>query len=121
MKLCIPVLASKGLKSTVSPHFGGAPYFIIVDTENNAVEEVQNQNEHHAHGMCHPLKSLQGILIDAMICSGIGAGALNKLHQAGIKVYNASGETVEELVNNFKGNKMEEINPDEVCRNHGCH
>lgn len=121
MRLCIPTLASQGLKSTVSPHFGGAPYFVIVDTDNNAVEAVRNQNEHHTHGMCHPLKSLEGRLIDAVICSGIGAGALNKLNQAGIKVYKTNGQTVEELVNNFKSSKLEEMKPDQVCQSHGCH
>jgi predicted Fe-Mo cluster-binding NifX family protein len=60
-------------------------------------------------------------MINAVICSGIGAGALNKLSQAGIKVYKTSGETVEELVNNFKSSKLEEMKPDQVCQSHGCH
>jgi predicted Fe-Mo cluster-binding NifX family protein len=121
MKLCIPAISCRGLKSEVSPHFGGAPCFVIVDTESNEVEEVKNQNEHHAHGMCHPMKSLEGHRLDAVVCSGIGAGALNKLNQAGIRVYRSNGATVEDLVANCKNNRMEEISSDGVCKAHGCH
>ncbi len=34
MKVCIPTSDDLGLKSAISGHFGGAPFFLIVDTDN---------------------------------------------------------------------------------------
>jgi predicted Fe-Mo cluster-binding NifX family protein len=121
MKLCIPVSRDQGLKSAVSAHFGGAPYFVIVDTEDSGLKTVKNENEHHAHGMCHPLKSLSGHDIDAVVCSGIGAGALGKLNASGIKVFQGSHQTVEDLLAAFKKEGLPEFSPGTVCTHHGCH
>lgn len=121
MKLCIPVSQDLGLKSAISGHFGGAPLFVIIDTETGSLQSVKNQNEHHSHGMCHPLKSLAGHEIDAVVCVGIGAGALNKLNASGIKVFKSDGKTVEDLVGAFKNSSLSEFSPNTVCTTHDCH
>lgn len=121
MKLCVPATDAKGLKSNISGHFGSAPFFILVDTDTGAVEEVRNANEHHSHGRCHPLASLQGRGIGALICSGIGAGALGKLKDAGITAYRAEGATVADLVEGYKAGRLEVMNPESACGRHGCH
>ena len=79
MKICFPTANLKGLESQVYGHFGSAPGFIIVDTESQAVEEISNNDLHHAHGMCQPLKALGGRVVDAVAVGGIGMGALMKL------------------------------------------
>lgn len=121
MKLCIPTNDDNGLESSVCEHFGGAPFFMIADTETGAVTSLVNHNEHHAHGMCQPLKSLAGHVVDAVVCSGIGAGALNKLNASGIKVLMASGRTVRDLLDTHKKNSLPEFQPGSVCAHHGCH
>jgi len=121
MKICIPTSQDLGLRSAVSEHFGGAPVFLIVDTETSEIRPVKNQNEHHAHGMCQPLKSLAGHEIDAVVCAGIGAGALNKLNSSGIRVFKSGGGTVEELLSALKGNSLPEFSAQSVCAHHGCH
>ncbi len=121
MKLCVPAMDKQGLKSAVSPHFGSAPYFIIVDTESGAVDEVPNHNQHHSHGLCHPWALLQGRGIGSLVCSGIGAGALGRMRQAGIRVFRAEGGTVGELVENYKNGRLKEMAPDGACVRHGCH
>ncbi|MBU1355515.1 MAG: NifB/NifX family molybdenum-iron cluster-binding protein [Candidatus Edwardsbacteria bacterium] len=121
MKLCIPTSDDLGLKSAISGHFGGAPFFLIVDTETGSLQSVKNQNEHHSHGMCQPLKSLAGHEIDAVVCAGIGAGALNKLNASGIKILKATGKTVEQLVAAFKNNSLPEFSAITVCTTHDCH
>ncbi len=121
MKLCIPISQDLGLKSAVSEHFGGAPLFLIVDTETSELRAVKNQNEHHTHGMCQPLKSLSGHEIDAVVCGGIGAGALNRLNASRIRVFKATGETVEELMAAFKNNSLTEFSVKTVCTDHSCH
>lgn len=121
MKLCIPARSDEGLKASVSEHFGGAPYFAIVDTANGSCSVVTNHNEHHSHGMCHPLRALQGLEIDAVACPAIGAGAIGKLAAAGIKVYRADGATVADIAAAGKDGSLAEITAADTCARHGCH
>lgn len=121
MKICFPVENSTGLESPVYGHFGSAPAFVIVDSENNEIKAVQNSNQHHAHGMCQPLKALGGEQVDAIVVGGIGAGALNRLKAMGIAVFQASARTVKENMSLFGEGKLPETNA--TCGHHhggGC-
>ncbi len=119
MKLCVPVDQDLGLRSPVCAHFGSAPLFLKVDTDTGACEALQNQNQHHDHGMCRPLASLAGHVIDAIVVGGIGQGALYKLAAAGIRVYRASAPTVGETVEAFKAGALREVTTDMACAHHG--
>ena len=121
MNICIPVENDNGLNSTVCAHFGSAPAFIIVNTDDNTYRLVQNQNNHHAHGMCTPLASLQGESIDGMLVGGIGMGALNKLNAAAIQVYLAEHETVQQAIEAFNTGALKVVQPGMSCRGHGQH
>jgi len=121
MKICIPILENEGLKSEVNAHFGSAPYFLIYNTEDKAFEIVNNSDSHHMHGMCHPLKALDNKGIDAVVCGGMGARAVQKLNEGGIKAYRANAETVQGIIKNYKERKLEEITVDNACINHSCH
>ena len=76
MKICFPAEIIQGMNSTVYGHFGSAPGFVIVDTESMSLTEIQNGDQHHAHGMCQPLKALGGKEVDAVVVAAIGMGAL---------------------------------------------
>jgi predicted Fe-Mo cluster-binding NifX family protein len=119
MNICIPVLEDKGLDSPVSAHFGSAPIFMIIDTENEDCRPVSNGNLHHGHGMCQPLMSLSGEKIDGMVVGGIGMGALNKLRAANICVYFSEYATVKETLAAFKTNKLNQVTPQTACSHHG--
>ncbi|MFP5214162.1 MAG: NifB/NifX family molybdenum-iron cluster-binding protein, partial [Acidobacteriota bacterium] len=79
MKICFPTETLQGLESAVYGHFGSAPGFVIVDTDSQAVEEIKNDDMHHAHGMCQPMKALGGRKVEGVVVGGIGMGALMKL------------------------------------------
>src|SRR3989339_327987 len=115
MKICLPVNENNGLNSTLSEHFGSAPYFMIVDTDSNDCISVLNNNQHHAHGMCRPLEILGHEKFDGIVVGGIGAGALNKLMAAKIKVYKTGYTTIRETVEAFKGNQLVEVNLNLAC------
>lgn len=119
MKVCVPVMESKGLESPLSGHFGSAPFFVIVDTESLECRAVENANAHHAHGMCQPLAALVGNPVDGVVVGGIGAGALNKLNAAGIAVYRGVGRTVGEVIGAFKAGTLQKIAPGGTCAGHG--
>lgn len=119
MKLCFPVEAENGLENKVYGHFGSAPVFVLFNTETNTIETINNKNLGHEHGMCSPLKALDGKKVDAIVVGGIGAGAINKLNGMGIKVYRASEDTVQNNINVFKANALKEITTEGACGEHG--
>ena len=121
MKLCIPTETNEGKKAQVYEHFGSAPYFTIVDTEKDAVEVIDNVNQHHSHGMCQPMNALIGKKIDAVVTGGMGARAVQKLNEGGIKAFRAIPGTVEEIVKQFKNKQLNEITVENACAQHGCH
>ena len=121
MKICIPTETNEGKSAKVYGHFGSAPYFTVVDTEKNSVETIDNANQHHAHGMCQPMNALIGKSIDAVVTGGMGARAVQKLNEGGIKAYRAIHGTVADIVSQFTKGALEEINVHNACGQHSCH
>jgi len=123
MRICFPSVNLEGLESRVYEHFGSAPSFVIVDTETQTVEEISNNDLHHVHGMCQPLKALGGREVDAVAVGGIGMGALMKLQDQGIRVYRAAEGTVGENIGLILKKKLPEFNAGLTCAGHtgeGC-
>ncbi|MDD2927801.1 MAG: NifB/NifX family molybdenum-iron cluster-binding protein [Candidatus Omnitrophica bacterium] len=120
MRVCIPTENKEGLRARVYGHFGSAPYFTIYDTEKETLKIVDNTNAHHSHGMCHPLGVLGASSIDAVVCRGMGAGAVQKLNEANVKAFRAAGETASDVINQYKANELEEITVQNACAQHGC-
>lgn len=124
MKVCFPVKNVQELESEVYGHFGSAPVFILVDTEKREALTINNHDQHHAKGMCSPLRALGGHEIDCVVVGGIGGGALMKLNQAGIRVYKAMGLTVKDNLDLLHAGKLPVFQPGHVCAGHslsgGC-
>ncbi len=118
MKVCFPVQNNEGIDSKVYSHFGSAPMFIIMDTETEYMSIISNKDQHHAHGACNPIKALNGQKIDAIVVGGIGAGALSRLNQAGIRVYQAQAATVKSNFVMFKEQSLPEFAPQHCCAGH---
>jgi predicted Fe-Mo cluster-binding NifX family protein len=119
MNICIPITDDRGLDSAVCAHFGSAPAFLIVDSDSGSCRTITNGNQHHAHGQCSPLASLQGERIDAMVVGGIGAGALGRLAAAGIPVHLAAHASVRETVDAMKAGTLPVMGSDLACAHHG--
>jgi methionine-gamma-lyase len=119
MVVCIPVNEDKGLESEVCAHFGSTPEFLIVETESSSCRAIPNRNQHHGHGMCAPIASLDGERIDAIVVGGIGMGALNKLLAAGIEVFMAEHATVRETLAAFTAGALKPVQPGMACAHHG--
>ena len=122
MKIGFPVERDAGLESKVYGHFGSAPAFVVVDTEKNEVRTIQNQDLHHIHGACNPIRALDGQQLDSLVVGGIGGGALMKLNALGIRVYEAGAQKVNENLKLFKEDSLEELTMDHSCKAHqgGC-
>ncbi len=119
MRICIPVSEDSGVKSSVSNHFGSAPFFMIVDTESKTCKALPNLNCHQEHGMCAPLQSLAEEHIDAIIVQNIGAGAISKLQSAGIQALQCDEFTVEATLAALQKGLLSPMSPEKVCAHHG--
>ena len=115
MKLCFPVENDDGMDSVVYGHFGSAPMFILYNSKTNELDIINNQNKHHAHGMCSPLEALNGKVVDAIVVGGIGAGAINKLSTMGIKIFRASENTIQNNIDLFKKSLLRELTYNDAC------
>jgi predicted Fe-Mo cluster-binding NifX family protein len=125
MRVCIPVADYRGLESPVYGHFGSAPGFVLVDCETMSVELLGNLDREHVHGQCHPMRALAGVMPDAVVVSGIGAGALRGLLAAGIRVYRCGGDTVADAVRLLTNGELPKMQEDDACAGHAgghsCH
>lgn len=120
MKVCIPIEENKGLDSIAYNHFGTAPFFLIYNLDNEETKVIKNGDLHHTHGMCQPLKALDGEKVDVILVGGIGAGALMKLNNQGIRVYRVTNETVLKNVELLKRSELAEFSPKNSCNHHNC-
>jgi len=118
MKVGFAVQGNDGVESRVYDHFGSAPAFIIVDTEEKNVLTVNNQDLNHVHGAYNPVMALDGKSVEAMVVGGIGSGAITKLNAMGVKVYAAAAPTVKENLELLSQNKLEELSVYNACRAH---
>lgn len=92
-------------------------------TDKMRVEEINNNDLHHIHGMCQPLKALGGLKVDAVVVAGIGMGALVKLQAQGIKVYRGAQGTVQQHIDLIQNNKLPQFSADNAYAGHsvgGC-
>ncbi|MBU0970599.1 MAG: diguanylate cyclase [Proteobacteria bacterium] len=122
MKICFPVESDNGLESEIFGHFGSAPFFVVFDTTDKTPYTINNQDLGHVHGMCNPLKALNGKRVDAIVVGGIGGGAIHKLNEMGIAVYKALSGTIQENIGFFEQKQLSEMTLDHACGGHtgGC-
>jgi predicted Fe-Mo cluster-binding NifX family protein len=124
MKIAFPTTDDQGLASPVFSHFGSAPHFIIVDSEDRSFASIGNTDLHHQHGQCQPLKALGGQKVDAVVVGGIGQGALNRLRESGVDVFRAVQGTVAENLDLLENGKLTAYDALFVCSGHengdGC-
>lgn len=124
MKICFPVQQDQGVESAVYNHFGSAPLFVVVDMKDNTVTTINNRDQHHQHGACNPMQALDNQKVDAIVVGGIGAGALTRLNQLGIRVYRAQAGAIKDNLSLFASRALPELTLQGCCGGHshdgGC-
>jgi len=121
MRVVIPTSTPDGLLAKRGAHFGKAPFYVIVDIENDKIKDVDfTPNPGHAGGACgNAVMNIKNLGADALIVSGIGARPLMGFKQVGIKVYYDNGSpTVEEAINKLINGEIREIEPENACGAH---
>jgi predicted Fe-Mo cluster-binding NifX family protein len=111
MNICIPVTQDSGLESRVSPQFGSASFFVIVDSESRVCRTVPIASGDDKHGRRQPMAALEGQTIDGVVVVGIGPAALSKLQAVGIRVYMARAGSAAQAIEAFNNGALAEITP----------
>jgi len=125
MNVCIPTNDDHGLDSRICGHFGSAPLFMLVDTNDGSTRAIPNPGHGpghgHGHGGCSPLAALVGQPIDCVVAGGIGRGAIAALQRAHVRVFLAESGTVGEAVAALADGRLAEATPDTGCGQHARH
>jgi len=98
------------LNSQVSPVFGRAPYFLILNLENDEFEVIPNPafgNPKGAGVGASQILVSQGVKV--VICGNFGPNAFSVLKMSGIKIYpGVMGLTIEEAVKSYKEGRLKQ-------------
>jgi predicted Fe-Mo cluster-binding NifX family protein len=108
-RIVIPTEDKSGLEANLAQHFGRAPYYTVVDLDNNnqivGVRTEVNKGE-HVGGSGHPHEHLLALKPNIFVVQSMGPGCLSSLQDAGVTVLKATGTTVKEITEQFKEGKL---------------
>ena len=121
MRLCIPTVDDGGVNARLSPHFGSAPFFTLVEDGTRRSEVMVNDKASHRHGACMPVDELRLRGVDAVICRGLGARALAHLQTMGIAVLVTDRWDVAGALSAFDAGVLTHMTDDQACLGHGHH
>jgi len=111
-RVIVPAEDQTGLKARLAEHFGRAPYYAIVDFDENGnvanVKTVPNVGE-HGGGMGFSHDNLLVHQPTAIIVYGMGPRGINSFQGAGVAVLKANADIVGEVVNAYKEHKLQEL------------
>ncbi len=117
MKIVIPTNNKKGLEDTVAEHFGRCLTYTFLNEKGEVVEIIDNPSEHMG-GAGLPPELMKKHGADILLCGDLGPRALALCGQLGIDVYVSQAETVKEIFDMWKNNKLKKASTEDVCEEH---
>ena len=111
MKIAITA-QDKELSSEIDLRFGRAKWIIVIDTETNnfqAHDNVVNLNAVQGAGI-QTGQNIANLGVEAVITGNVGPNAFKTLNVAGVKIFLAEKQTVQEAIDSFKTGKLKEVN-----------
>jgi predicted Fe-Mo cluster-binding NifX family protein len=112
-RIMMPVEEVAGLKSKLAHHFGRAPYFALVEfDEDQKIPEVKfelNRSEHMGGTPGHSHESFLALKPEVVVAYSMGPGALNTFLDANIPVLEATSDNVKGNIESFKEGKLKEL------------
>jgi len=111
-------IAIANLNGNLSEHFGHCESFSVFEIENGKVLRQQNlPNPEHQPGFLPRFLADQGI--QTVICSGIGAGALERFQTLNIEVVSGASGSVVAVLTDYLAGKLKPAT--KVCHEHQHH
>ncbi len=122
-RIMLPVVENKGLASRIAEHFGRAPYFLLVDVDEQgqiAFEGLISNSGEHFGGRGHAHDSILEFEPDYLIVPGMGPRGLKAMKNAGVEVLRTDADRVDKALEAFREGRLEVLN--EGCgHHHGGH
>lgn len=116
-RLVVPVVDESGLNAMLSEHFGRAPYFAVIDLDENGTilsqRTVSNVSEHFG-GTGRPPDRILQFRPTSLITYGMGPRALRIFQDARVAVLRANTNTVQGIIAAYNDDQLEELTE-------GCH
>ena len=116
-RIVVPVLDESGLNARLSEHFGRAPYFAVIDLDENgrisSQRTVPNISEHFG-GTGRPPDRILQLRPNVLITYGMGPRALGIFQNARVAVLRANANTVKDIIAAYNNDELEELTE-------GCH
>ncbi|KPJ70654.1 dinitrogenase iron-molybdenum cofactor biosynthesis protein [Microgenomates bacterium DG_75] len=109
MKIAI-ASSGKTLDSPVDPRFGRCPYFLIVDSETEEFEVLENTAGQASRGAgISAAQVVANKKVGAAVAGNFGPNAVNVLSSSGIKIFGGvSGITIKEALEQYKKGELKE-------------
>ena len=109
MKIAI-ASSGKNLDSSVDPRFGRCPYYLIVDSETDKFEMMENTAGRGFRGVgvsAAQMVANKGVKV--VIAGNFGPNAVNVLTAGGIKIFTTSNLslTVKQALEQYKKNELQ--------------
>jgi len=116
-RIVVPVSDDRGIDAQLSQHFGRAPFFAIIDLdeEGQVIGQgtIANTSEHFG-GVGNPSDRILQLQPRALITYGMGPRALRLFQNAGVAVLRTEANTVREVVRAYNNDELQELTQ-------GCH
>ena len=99
------------LTSAMDTRFGRAKWIIVVDTEtgqSQAHDNKVNLNAVQGAGI-QTGQNVANLGVDAVVTGNVGPNAYRTLAAAEVRIFLASGETVDQVVAAFKRGELQEV------------
>ncbi len=116
-RIVVPVLDESGLNARLSEHFGRAPYFAVIDLDENgsisSQRTVPNISEHFG-GTGRPPDRILQLQPNGLITYGMGPRALAIFQNARVAVLRANADIVKDVIMAYNNDELEELTE-------GCH
>jgi predicted Fe-Mo cluster-binding NifX family protein len=112
MRIVVPVSDERGIDARLSEHFGRAPYYAIIDLddEGHVIDQITIANtSEHFGGVGHPPDRILQVQPKALITYGMGPRALRIFQSAKVAVLRTNVNTVREVVKAYNNNELEEL------------
>ena len=110
MKIAITA-QGKEVSSEIDLRFGRAKWIIVVDSETGdfaAHDNVVNLNAVQGAGI-QTGQNIANLDVEVVITGNVGPNAFKTLNTAGVKIFLAEKQTVQETLDSFKVGKLKEV------------
>ena len=117
-RIAIPVVGYDGIDSRVSKHFGSAPGFIVTDDTGGEFTYLEPAKVKQG-SECAPVHALASAGSKVVIASGMGRGAMQRCHNAGMRIlHTVGGDTVADVLEAYRAQSCPDFPDSALCAHH---